>query len=89
MNPQSVLVLGATGKVGSAVVKSLIEKEVPVQALVRDPAKARGLLPEGVALLAGDLEQPATLQRAMKGVDKVFLATPNTRWQVAAEKAVP
>ncbi|HEX8528739.1 MAG TPA: SDR family oxidoreductase [Cytophagales bacterium] len=88
MNPQSVLVLGATGKVGSAVIRSLIAKQVPVKALVRDPAKARDVLPEGVALLAGDLEQPATLQKAMKGVEKVFLATPNTLWQVAAEKAV-
>jgi uncharacterized protein YbjT (DUF2867 family) len=88
MNPQSILVLGATGKVGSAVVKSLIEKEVPVKALVRDPAKAQALLPAGVALLAGDLEQPASLQRAMRGVAKVFLATPNTLSQVATEKAV-
>ena len=46
-----IRVLGATGKVGRHVVAGLLERQVEVRALVRDPAAAR--LPEGVAVARG------------------------------------
>jgi len=42
-----VLVTGATGKVGNAIVRALAERGDQVAALVRDPTKAVALLPDG------------------------------------------
>jgi dihydroflavonol-4-reductase len=66
------LVTGATGKIGNAVVRRLIERGDDVLALVRDPAKARGLLPDGVALARGDVADPASVRGAAEGIDGAF-----------------
>jgi uncharacterized protein YbjT (DUF2867 family) len=68
---QPVLVTGATGRVGRAVVAQLLGAGVPVRALTRRPATAA--LPEGVDLVAGDLTVPASLDAALQGVGAVFL----------------
>ncbi|MET8681119.1 NAD(P)H-binding protein [Streptomyces sp. NPDC004647] len=70
-----ILVTGATGNVGRAVVSQLREAGVPVRALVRDPAKAADL-PDGVEVVRGDLAEPASLEPALTGVDAVFLVWP-------------
>src|SRR6266511_114360 len=67
-----VLVTGATGKIGNAVARRLAERGDDVVALVRDPAKARELLPDGVSLAQGDVTQVATVHRACREVDGVF-----------------
>src|SRR3954447_8387458 len=66
------LVTGATGKIGNAVARRLAERGDEVVALVRDPAKARELLPEGVELARGDVTEPASLRRAAEGIDGTF-----------------
>jgi nucleoside-diphosphate-sugar epimerase len=66
------LVTGATGKIGNAVVRRLIERGDDVLALVRDPAKARGLLPDGVELARGDVADPASVRGAAEGIDGAF-----------------
>jgi uncharacterized protein YbjT (DUF2867 family) len=68
-----VLVTGATGTVGSHVVRELRDRGVPVRALVRGPDAAS----EGVEVVQGDFERPDTLRAALDGVDRVFLAAPN------------
>ncbi len=70
-----ILVTGATGQVGSEVVRALAARGAPVRALVRDPAKAQEL-PAGVEAAQGDLLDPASLERALDGVDHAFLLTP-------------
>jgi len=65
------LVVGATGNVGSEVVGALARDGQQVRALVRDPAKA--LLPDGVEVVTGDLDAPADLAPALRGVHGVFL----------------
>ena len=67
-----ILVTGATGKVGSAVVRRLAERGDEVVALVRDVAAAREVLPPGVELARGDATEPATLPGACEGIDGVF-----------------
>jgi uncharacterized protein YbjT (DUF2867 family) len=69
-----VLVTGATGKQGGAVVRALLADGVPVHALVRDPAagKARALADRGVVLAHGDLDDPASLEAALDGARGVF-----------------
>ncbi|NBH02412.1 NAD(P)H-binding protein [Amycolatopsis sp. SID8362] len=64
------LVTGATGNVGSEVVTALKEAGEPVRALVRRPD---AVLPDGVEAAVGDLNDPAGLGDALKGVEGVFL----------------
>ena len=66
-----VLVIGATGTVGSAVVEQLAAEGAAVRALSRNPAGAR--LPAGVEGVAGDLTAPERLDAGLDGVDSVFL----------------
>jgi dihydroflavonol-4-reductase len=66
------LVTGATGKVGNAVARRLVQRGDEVVALVRDVAAARLQLPEGIELAHGDVTRPETVERAAEGVDGVF-----------------
>jgi len=70
-----LLVTGATGKLGSKVVESLL-KTVPASELivsVRNPEKAEGLKERGVEVRHGDFDQPDTLDAAFAGVDRLLL----------------
>jgi nucleoside-diphosphate-sugar epimerase len=66
------LITGATGKIGNAVARRLADREDEVVALVRDPAKARELLPPGVELARGDVTDPDSIRKAVEGADGVF-----------------
>jgi dihydroflavonol-4-reductase len=66
------LVTGATGKIGNAVARQLAERGDEVVALVRNPAKARELVPAGVELARGDVADPASIQAAAEGIDGAF-----------------
>jgi dihydroflavonol-4-reductase len=66
------LVTGATGKVGNAVARKLVDRGDDVVALVRNAAKARDLLPPGVELASGDVTEPGSLRRAADGAEGVF-----------------
>ncbi|MEU7298140.1 NAD(P)H-binding protein [Streptomyces exfoliatus] len=72
MTQPRILVAGATGRVGGAVVAQLHAAGVPVRALVRGEAD----FPEGVQAVRGDLGDPASLGAALEGVDAVFLVWP-------------
>ncbi|MFI5805029.1 NAD(P)H-binding protein [Streptomyces sp. NPDC051561] len=72
MTQPRILVTGATGKVGGAVVAQLHAAGVPVRALVRGKVD----FPEGVQAVRGDLGDPASLGTALDGVDTVFLVWP-------------
>ncbi len=70
-NAQPVLVTGATGRVGRAVIAELLGSGVPVRALTRTPATTA--LPATAEVVAGDLIQPDSLGPALQGVRAVFL----------------
>jgi uncharacterized protein YbjT (DUF2867 family) len=70
------LVTGASGTVGREVVRQLAAEGLPLRALVRALDRAGDLAGPGVELVAGDLEKPQTLDRALAGVDRVFLLSP-------------
>ncbi|MFC7449388.1 NAD(P)H-binding protein [Rhodococcus daqingensis] len=72
MTQPRILVAGATGKVGGAVVAQLHAAGVPVRALARGMAS----FPEGVQVVRGDLSDPTSLDEALVGVDSVFLVWP-------------
>jgi nucleoside-diphosphate-sugar epimerase len=66
------LVTGATGFIGTPVVRLLVEKKHEVHALVRHPDQAQALADQGVILHTGDITDPATIKPAMQGMDGVF-----------------
>jgi nucleoside-diphosphate-sugar epimerase len=70
----NVLVTGATGNVGHRIATKLVARGDRVRALVRDPDRARVVLPHDVELAKGDVTQPATLAPAMRDVALVFHA---------------
>jgi dihydroflavonol-4-reductase len=67
-----VLVTGATGKVGNAVVRRLAERGDEVVALVRDEGRARDVLPPEFELARGDVDNPASIREAAAGAQGVF-----------------
>lgn len=66
-----ILVTGATGFIGQALVKHLLSQSYRVRVLVRDPAKV-ALLPAEVECYYGALEQPDSLRAACADIDTVF-----------------
>ncbi|WP_448638588.1 NmrA family NAD(P)-binding protein [Geodermatophilus sp. URMC 63] len=72
----TVLVAGATGTVGSEVVRRLATLRVDVRAGTRDPQRAAAALPTGVPAVRLDLEDAATWPAALDGVEALFLLRP-------------
>jgi uncharacterized protein YbjT (DUF2867 family) len=78
-----ILVIGATGKVGRHVVSGLLERDVRVRALARNPDAAG--LPAGVEVVSGDLSDPQGLAKHLHRVEAVFLVWPFFRADGADE----
>ncbi|HUS26272.1 MAG TPA: SDR family oxidoreductase [Nevskiaceae bacterium] len=67
----TILITGATGQVGSELVKQLASSGHTLRALIRDPQNAH--LPKNIQKVVGDLGDPQTLPPALKGVEKIYL----------------
>ena len=67
----TILVIGATGRVGRHVVQQLVKRGADVRVLSRDPAKAE--FPAGVEVVKGDLLVIERLRTAFSGVSTLFL----------------
>ena len=70
-----IFVTGATGTVGSEVVRQLRADGVPVRAGVRSPQKASDLAKLGAEVVAFDYGKPETFGPALQGVTRVFYLT--------------
>jgi uncharacterized protein YbjT (DUF2867 family) len=75
-NTMKVLVTGATGTVGSEVVKALLQRGADVRAFARKHPEP-GTFPRAVEIAGGDLSDPVSVAEALKGVDKLFLLIGN------------
>src|SRR5580693_3909842 len=75
-NTMKVLVTGATGSVGSEVVKALLQRGAHVRALTRTQLKP-GKFPGAVEIALGDLSDPVSVAEALQGVDELFLLIGN------------
>jgi uncharacterized protein YbjT (DUF2867 family) len=73
----AVVVTGATGQQGGAVVKSLLERGHEVRAVTRsaNSAKARQLANAGATLVSASLEDTAALTKALEGATSLFAMT--------------
>jgi nucleoside-diphosphate-sugar epimerase len=69
-----IALTGATGGVGQALVRAALAEGYTIRALVRDAKRAASLAARGVALVEGDLENPAALEETARGAD-VFVHT--------------
>lgn len=89
-----VVVSGATGRVGSAVVRSLVARRGStdqIYVLARDVAKAENMLPAGVICLAAPYEDPDALAGAFSSVPdsfRLFIACNNSPQQAELESNV-
>ena len=76
-NSGKILITGATGNTGSALVPALRNAGVDVRVFVRNESKAQPLKELGVEVVVGDMDKPETIGAAVEGVDKIYLLTWN------------
>lgn len=67
-----ILVTGGTGNVGGLVVRELLKRDAEVRVLARKQPES-GKLPANVEIAIGDLMDPVSVEKAMDGIDKLFL----------------
>ena len=72
--PMQVLVIGATGALGRPAVRRLRERGMAVRAACRHPDRAADLATLGAEVIAADLTDTASLERACSGVQRVLCA---------------
>ena len=78
----TVVVIGGTGPLGAEVVGALVARGATVRAVARRIDAPR---PDGAELVAADLADPASLDRAFAGAQRLFLLSSPTREQVMLE----
>lgn len=77
MSRPRILVTGATGKTGAAVVQELISRDVTVRALVRsDDERSRRLAASGAEIVVADMFDPVQVQVAMRNVQRLYFVPP-------------
>ena len=79
----TILVIGATGGVGSEIVANLANRGVPVRGMTHYPAKLANL-PANVEGCVADLTAPGSLVAAFKGIERVFMMTPLSQNEIQA-----
>jgi uncharacterized protein YbjT (DUF2867 family) len=73
-----ILVTGAGGKTGKAVVKALVAHGAPVRAFVRNPAHEVALVAVGAReMVVGAMDDADAVARAVRGVDAIYHICPN------------
>lgn len=68
----NVMITGATGLIGSRLVKILARQGFHIKALVRDKSRAQQLIKESVEFVIGDLNNEAALEEALQGCEYLF-----------------
>lgn len=75
----SLLITGATGTIGTGLVKLLSEQGIAFRVMVRSVKDAETLNAQpGVEAIVGDFDDSASIERALNGVERAFLLTPSS-----------
>jgi uncharacterized protein YbjT (DUF2867 family) len=86
-----ITVFGATGNTGSPLVDTLLAKGAAVRAVTSDPAKVENLKAKGCEAVTANFTDPAALERACAGAERIYLVTPAhldmRRWKANAIEA--
>lgn len=69
-----ILIVGASGRLGGAVVKRLLAQGKAVRLMTRTPSNLIHLEQQGAEVVSGDLRNPASLMSACEGVEQVLAA---------------
>lgn len=69
-----ILLVGASGRLGSVVAERLLTQGIAVRAMTRTPFNLTHLKQQGAEVVSGDLRDPASLLRACRGVERVVTA---------------
>jgi uncharacterized protein YbjT (DUF2867 family) len=73
-----ILVTGAAGKTGRTVIRALAQREQPARALVYRPQQTQAIRDLGASeVVVGDMRDPSTLERVMRGARAVYHICPN------------
>ena len=85
---KTVLITGATGRQGGAVIRHMLPKGWKLRALTRNPgsATAQDLTRQGIDVAQGDLEDPTSLERAAHGAYGIYSV--QDFWSVGAKREV-
>ncbi len=67
-----ILVTGATGFLGSALVTELVRQKQPVRILARNEYKARAQFGDAVTIIAGDINDEEQVRRAVDGASIIY-----------------
>ena len=73
---ETVLITGASGNTGSAIVESLASRDVNVRIMTRDRRQATRW--PGAEVVVADFDDATALAGALDGVDRAYLVTPST-----------
>lgn len=84
----TALVTGATGFVGGAVVRALLERGYAVRALARRTSKTQPLEALGVEIVYGDVLEPASLEAALRGCETLYHVAAAYDFWVADKQAM-
>ncbi|MGG2065692.1 SDR family oxidoreductase [Bacillus sp. S14(2024)] len=87
-----IVIIGASGTIGRALLKRLVNFGVPVRALSRDPEKVFmqiGDLDQSlIEIASADATDPESLRRAFTGASQLFLAMSNSPRQIELETSI-
>lgn len=71
-----ITVFGATGTTGAPLVDTLLAKGAKLRAVTSDPARADALKAKGCEAVTANFADPAALERACAGAERIYLVTP-------------
>ncbi|MEK4040656.1 SDR family oxidoreductase [Paenibacillus sp. FSL L8-0493] len=87
-----IVIIGATGTIGSVLLERLVDLGVPVRALSREPEKLRDQIGEKGRLTTEvarvDASDPESLRRVFTGASQLFLAMSNSPRQIELETSI-
>ena len=81
------LITGVTGKTGSEIARQLLAANAPVRVMARTEEKGAAMKQLGAEVAVADFDDIASLDRALSGVEKALLVTPNGEHQLDRENA--